>query len=225
MASSCSLDKPPCSLVSGKDSTMCDIVWVSLQEHWSESVSCHLFLQAPQWPCPVRKRFKQNPAVGLWGCPRGGHWPPRPTSRILSTDCWCQLVPTYTTKVFWMTGIVMVGRRYRDVVANSSEHWLSPPVCLWQLSFVELVVWYWQGLVTTEAELGRECQKWGASQSSTVHRPVQCGLNGNTMGHSTRLQSSIELMQMSRECLHQHPSLSQRASLAGYSYSSIWPRS
>jgi len=35
---------------------------------------------------------EQNPAVGLWGRPRGGHWPPRPTSRILSTDCWCQLV-------------------------------------------------------------------------------------------------------------------------------------
>jgi len=29
----CSLDKPPCSLVCGQDSTMCDIVWVSPQEH------------------------------------------------------------------------------------------------------------------------------------------------------------------------------------------------
>jgi len=38
----CSLDKPLCSLVSGHDSTICDIVWVSLQEHWLESI------EAPQ---------------------------------------------------------------------------------------------------------------------------------------------------------------------------------
>jgi len=39
---------------------MCDIVWVSPQEHWSESESFHLFLQALQWPCPVRKRFRRD---------------------------------------------------------------------------------------------------------------------------------------------------------------------
>ena len=39
---------------------MCDIVWVSPQEHWSESESFHFFLQAPQWPCPVRKRFRRD---------------------------------------------------------------------------------------------------------------------------------------------------------------------
>ena len=41
MASSsaeCSLDKPPCSLVCGQDSTMCDIVWVSPQEHRDRSL-------------------------------------------------------------------------------------------------------------------------------------------------------------------------------------------
>ena len=43
----CSLDKPPCSLVCGQDSTMCDIVWVSPQEHRSESDSFHFVLQAP----------------------------------------------------------------------------------------------------------------------------------------------------------------------------------
>jgi len=53
----------------------------------------------------------------------------------------------------------VVGWRYRGVVANSHEHWLSPPVYLWQLSFVELVVRCWQGLVAMEVELGRECQK------------------------------------------------------------------
>ena len=126
---------------------------------------------------------EQNPAVGLWGRPRGGHWPPRPTSRILSTDCWCWLVPTHATKAFWMAGVVVMGWRYRGVVANSHQHWLSPPVCLWQLSFIELVVQCWQGLVETEAELDGECQKWDASWSSTVRRPVQCGLNGTTPGH------------------------------------------
>jgi len=59
----------------------------------------------------------------------------------------------------WMAGVVVVGWRYRGVVANSHEHWLLPTVCLWQLSFVELVVRCWQGLVATEAELGGECQK------------------------------------------------------------------
>ena len=38
---------------------------------------------------------EQNPAVRLWGHPQGGHWPPKPTSRILSTDCWCQLLRQY----------------------------------------------------------------------------------------------------------------------------------
>ena len=56
MASSseeCSLDKPLCSLVSGQDSTMCDIVWVSPQE-------IHFFLQAPQWLCPAQKQFRKD---------------------------------------------------------------------------------------------------------------------------------------------------------------------
>ena len=33
----------------------------------------------------------------------------------------------------------------------------------------------------------------------------QCGLNGTTLGHSTRPQSSKELMRMSGECLHRRP--------------------
>jgi len=91
LVAQCSLDKPPCSLVCGQDSTMCDIVWVSPQEHWSESVSFHFFLQAPQWPCPVRKRFRSD------HCCRGRA---KPGCRIVgsSIDCWCQLVPTHTTK-------------------------------------------------------------------------------------------------------------------------------
>jgi len=90
---------------------------------------------------------EQNPAVRLWGRPRGGHWPLKPTSRILSTDCWCQLVPAHATKAFCIAGVVVVGWRYHGVVANSHQHWLSPPVYLWQLSFAELVVRCWLGLV------------------------------------------------------------------------------
>jgi len=30
---------------------------------------------------------EQSPVVGLWGHPQGVHWPPGPTSRILSIDC------------------------------------------------------------------------------------------------------------------------------------------
>jgi len=56
----CSRDKPPFSFVRGQDSTMWDIVWVSLQGHRSVSVSRHFLLQAPQCPCSVRKRFSRD---------------------------------------------------------------------------------------------------------------------------------------------------------------------
>jgi len=39
---------------------MCDIVWVSPQEHWLESENFHFILQAPQWPCTVWKRFRRD---------------------------------------------------------------------------------------------------------------------------------------------------------------------
>ena len=82
MASSsaeCSLDKPPCSLVCGQDSTMCDIVWVSTQEHWSESESFRFFLQ---WPCLVRKRFRRD------HCCRGRA---KPSCRIVGSSTRCAL--------------------------------------------------------------------------------------------------------------------------------------
>ena len=47
------------SVLSGQDSTMWDIVWVSPQGHRSVSVSRHFLLQAPQCPCSVRKRFSR----------------------------------------------------------------------------------------------------------------------------------------------------------------------
>jgi len=47
-------------LVRGQDSTMWDIVWVSPQGHRSESVRRQVFLQAPQCPWPVRKRFRRD---------------------------------------------------------------------------------------------------------------------------------------------------------------------
>ena len=48
-----------------------------------------------------------------------------------------------------MSGEMVVGWRCHDVAANSHEHKLSPPVCLQQLSFVELVVLCWRGLEAT----------------------------------------------------------------------------
>jgi len=56
----CSRDKPPFSFVSGQDSTMWDIVWVSPQGHRSVSVSRHFLLQAPQCPRSVQKRFSRD---------------------------------------------------------------------------------------------------------------------------------------------------------------------
>ena len=112
---------------------MCVIDWVSLQEHWSESESFHFFFQALQWPCRCENgpgettvvEGEQSPVVGLWGRPWGVHWPPRLTSRILSIDCWCQLVPTHATKAFGMSCRVVMGWRYDDVEANSHEHTTS----------------------------------------------------------------------------------------------------
>ena len=56
----CSRDKQPFSFVSGRDSTMWDIVWASPQGHRSVSVSRHFLLQAQQYPCSVRKRFSRD---------------------------------------------------------------------------------------------------------------------------------------------------------------------
>ena len=58
-------------------------------------------------------------------------------------------VPTHATKAFGMSGGVVVGWSYHDVVANSHEH--------------ELVVRCWRGLEATAARLGGECQKWEMS--------------------------------------------------------------
>jgi len=42
------------------ESTICDIVWMSLQTHISQSVRHHIFWHMPQWPCPARKRFSND---------------------------------------------------------------------------------------------------------------------------------------------------------------------
>jgi len=56
---------------------MWDIVWVSPQEHRSVSVRHHVFLQAPQCPWPVRKRFRRD------HCCRGG----QDTDLVYSAAC------------------------------------------------------------------------------------------------------------------------------------------
>jgi len=65
--------RPPSSLVSGQESTICDIVWMSPQTHISLSVRPHFCRHVPQWPCPVWNRFSNDhwrrvqwKAVGLW---------------------------------------------------------------------------------------------------------------------------------------------------------------
>jgi len=69
----CSWDKPPFSFVRGQDSTMWNIVWVSPQGHRSVSVSRHFLLQAPQYPCSVRKQFSRD------------HWRSKPGCRIVGS--------------------------------------------------------------------------------------------------------------------------------------------
>jgi len=47
------------------DAPRCDAVWLSTKGHKSVAARFHFFLQAPQWPCVVRKRFSRD------GCCRG----------------------------------------------------------------------------------------------------------------------------------------------------------
>jgi len=55
-----SRNRPPFDLVRRQDSTMWDIVWVSPQEHRSMSVRRQVFLQAPQCPWLLQKRFRRD---------------------------------------------------------------------------------------------------------------------------------------------------------------------
>jgi len=48
------------SVLSGQDSTVWDIVWVSPQGHRSVSVGRHFFLQASQCPCSAWKWFSRD---------------------------------------------------------------------------------------------------------------------------------------------------------------------
>jgi len=66
------------SVLSGQDSIMWDIIWVSPQGH-KDSVSRHFLLHAPQCPCSVRKRFSRD------HCWRGRSKPG------------CQIVGSHTT--------------------------------------------------------------------------------------------------------------------------------
>jgi len=49
-------NKPPFNFDRGQD----DIVWISPQGHTSVAAWFHFFLQAPRWPCAVRKRFSRS---------------------------------------------------------------------------------------------------------------------------------------------------------------------
>ena len=93
---------------------MCDIVWVSPEEHWSESESFHFFLQAPQWPCPVRKRFRSN------HCCRGRA---KPGCRIVGSSTGCALTTEadFQDSLHWLlmsTGSDSRHKGFRDVRRN-----------------------------------------------------------------------------------------------------------
>ena len=70
---------------------------------------------------------KQSLVVGLWGRPRGVHWPPRPTSRILSIDCWCQLVLTDHSKLYQLLPFV---RRWMWALLTADHEPLSQHVSI-----------------------------------------------------------------------------------------------
>ena len=72
---------------------MCDIVWVSPQEHWLESESFHFFLQALQWTCPMRKRFRRD------HCCRGRA---KPGCRIVGSSTRCALITDHWPVLQWL---------------------------------------------------------------------------------------------------------------------------
>jgi len=87
----CRRCRPPSSLVSGQESTICDIVWMLLQTHilFPECVRSHFFWRVPQWPCPVRKRFS-NDHWRRWRWKPGDRIVRSSTSEELITVADCQ---------------------------------------------------------------------------------------------------------------------------------------
>ena len=139
----CSRDKLPFSFVRGQDSTMWDIVWVSPQGHRSVSVSCHFFLQAPQCPCSVRKRFSRD------HCYRGRS---KPGCRIVGSHTRWELTPwaAFQLCLHWLlmstgcksshSGFVDFSLRYGDVTifkmaaVRHLEFWKFSFLITWRLS-------------------------------------------------------------------------------------------
>ena len=143
----CSQDKLPFSFVRGQHSTMCDIIWISLQGHRSVSVSRHFLLQAPQWPHSEWKRFSRDHCC--WGRSK-------PDWRIVwshttwsdfqlypSINFWCQLVASPATAASWMSIVAMVGWGYQEwtcmdsMLAYGHHDWPTRPAA----SHTQLAVW------------------------------------------------------------------------------------
>jgi len=82
------------SLLSRQESTMCDIVWISLQSHISLSVRPHFFWHVPQWPCLSGNssvmtngiRSGENWVVRLWDRLQVRSWSLQPTASLHATD-------------------------------------------------------------------------------------------------------------------------------------------
>ena len=131
-------DKPPFSLVRGQDSTMWDIIWASLQGHRSVSVRRRVFLQAPQCPWPVWKRFRRDHCCrggGRWeDCPPSGHWPPELTSRIPSIDFWLYTTVLNNGQLCQFVSLCVYG----DVLFCRTDCRPRPHNCHTSDSFVEL---------------------------------------------------------------------------------------
>jgi len=199
MASSsaeCSLDKPPCSLVSGQDSTICDIVWVSLQERWSESVNFHFFLQAPQWPCPVRKWFRKDHCY--WGRAKPG-------CRIVgSSTRWALTTEAdFQDSLHWLLISTSSNWRHKGFLdGRRSGGGLEISWCIGQLSWALAFATSLSVAAYLRRAGGSMLARTGSHESGVGRRVPEmrrivefncastslCGLNGTTLGHSTRLQ-------------------------------------
>jgi len=189
---------PPSSLLTGQDSTICDIVSVSLQAHNSGDDSPHFFRQNAQRPWPVLNRFKVHQY--LRGRLKPGTW--TDYSRVIIRSWLTTDVVLQSWRQQWVmsTGCVLDHSGFRDFQPH-----------LWG---VEDVIMKWPVMILSSL--------WNtfvigclASCCSVEHWRGLCGLNETKPRHNIPPQNSIETMRMTAACWHLLSSWSLQALTVG----------
>ena len=152
---------------------MCDIVWVSPQEHWSESESFHFFLQAPQWPCRMRRRFRRD------HCCRGRA---KPGCQIVGSCTRCALTTeaNFQDSLHWLlmsAGSDSLHKGFRDVRQNGGG--LEISWCSGQLS--------WARAFATSLSVAVFLRRAGGSMLART------GSHGSVVGRRNETHRGVQL--------------------------------